>query len=143
MSDNFDRLLKNPPLVGPEFTESLALRPSFPRASLVPAPDDSRRQSDEPRFVLHAQAAAVPLSPDRGSVQDRLTLRAHRSDPSPTGVAAREVLFRCLYEKTQQKGGKFGEPHEVYAQWAVTPVPAALAVLRVHRSKFDTKPPCF
>jgi hypothetical protein len=138
MSDNFDRLLTNPPLVGPEFTESLALRPSFPRASLVPAPANSKRQADEPRFVLHAQAAAIFW----GLVQGRLTFRPHRSDAPPTGAAARELLFRCLYEKTQHEG-RFGEPHEVYTQWAFTPVPAALAVLRVHRSKFDKEAPMF
>jgi hypothetical protein len=142
MSDNFDRLLKDPPLVGSVFTESLALRPSFPRASLVPAPADSKRHAGEPRSVLHAQAAAIPYSLDLGSVKDRLTFRTHRSDDPPTGAAAREVLFRCLYEKSQLEKS-FGEPHEVYRQWAFTPVPAALAVLRVHRSKFDKEAPMF
>jgi hypothetical protein len=52
------------------------------------------------------------------------------------------MLFRCLYEKTQHEG-RFGEPHEVYNQWASIPVPAALAVLRVHRSKFDNEAPMF
>lgn len=74
---------------------------------------------------------------------DRLTVRAHRSDQPPVGAAARAELFRVLYEKPDTNPVQFLDPHEVYAQWSVTPVTAALAVIRVLRSKFERESPMF
>jgi hypothetical protein len=54
------------------------------------------------------------------------------------------VLFHHLYQKfIACSAGKFLDPHEVYTQWSITPVPAALAVLRVHWLKLEQEPPMF
>jgi hypothetical protein len=101
MSDNFDRLLRKPPLVGSDFIDSLALRPSFPRASLVPAPEDPKHPM-EPRFALHAQAAAVPGAAPLG--WDKDATDDDEVDNGPlTGAAARKELFRCLYASGGRK----------------------------------------
>jgi hypothetical protein len=96
----------------------------------------------EPRFALHAQAAAVPGAAPLG--WDKDATDDDEVDNGPlTGAAARKELFRRLYEKPDTDPIQFLDPHEVYARWSVTPVTAALAVLRVHRSKFERDAPVF
>jgi hypothetical protein len=150
MTSGFSRLLSlDSPLAGPKFVDSLALRPSFPQATLIPVPesrDGPGRLVADPRSALSAQAAAILLRDVTFHYPDlahRLSYSGNAGEDLPAGTNPRAFLFRQLYEHPTRLTDLFLDPTGVYLNWSRIPVPAALAVLRVHRTKFYPNPPMF
>jgi hypothetical protein len=106
-------------------------------------PEDPNRDPDSDssliaRSVIAEQAACLssysfaPISPIV------FTPKASVSEV----IADRVSLCRALFvESAPQESVRFAPPEQVYANYATTAVPAALAVIRVRRTKFDDDPP--